>query len=31
MIPEAHEEGGRYAGLGMVLGFALAVGISMSE
>jgi zinc transporter, ZIP family len=31
MIPEAHEEGGRYAGLCMVLGFALAVYISLSE
>ncbi len=31
MIPEAHEEGGRYVGLFLVLGFALAVFISMSQ
>jgi ZIP family zinc transporter len=31
MIPEAHEEGGRFVGLCTVLGFALAGWISMSE
>ena len=31
MIPEAHEEAGKFAGLCTVLGFALAVWLSMSE
>jgi ZIP family zinc transporter len=31
MMPEAHEEGGRFVGLFTVLGFALAVYISMGE